>query len=345
MKRYTQALMTEISLFAAQVPSTSLVTIYVGGGTPSTWPDQLLLDTSDRIRNVVCTQLLTEVTIEVNPGSVLQHQPAFWRSIGINRLSIGVQYGDDEILAKLGRYQKMTDVYGLLSLASREFDNISVDLMLGLPGVERGDWQRFIAEVVLWPVTHVSMYCLTVYERTPLHEQVARGHVLLPDDDEVAAMYCWSADFLERHGFKRYEVSSFARTTYESRHNGIYWDRKPYKGCGVAACSFDGARRFRNNDDLEGYMTSVECSGDPIVFSEHLSHEEVRHEVIMLGLRRARGVSYHELTHTKTPDECDIINKKIEQFCQAELMSRVGDCLVLTNAGYIVEQRIAAELI
>lgn len=345
MERYAKALNAEITLFAHNAPELKLVTLYLGGGTPSTWPDELLLDTSARIRSVFCTELLTEVTLEANPGSVRCEQIALWRNVGVNRLSIGVQYCDEAILAALGRHQTMADVYKLLAMASREFDNISVDLMLGLPGVGRHAWQQFIAEVVTWPVTHVSVYCLTVYEHTQLFRDVQHERVVIPDQDEVAAMYCQSAEFLEKHGFRHYEVSNFARPGYESRHNRVYWERRAYKGFGVGACSFDGKRRLKNEEDLVRYITAVERGCDPVCFSELLTDDNVYLETVMLGLRRDSGIRYAELIHNKTPGQREIIDKKLKDFAEAGLVRRDGDHLMLTRAGFAVEQRIIAELV
>ena len=115
----------------------------------------------------------------------------------------------------------------------------------------------FVREVVTWPITHISLYCLMVHEHTPLYYNVERGEIKLPDDELIADLYCWSIEFLAMHGFMQYEVSNFARQGYESQHNTVYWDRKPYKGFGLGACSFDGSRRFMNEQNLMHYITDV----------------------------------------------------------------------------------------
>lgn len=344
MDRYYQALMTEVEFFAQQYPKSSIYTLYIGGGTPSTWPDRLLLDMSGKMRSVFCMDQLREMTIEVNPGTVRAEQVQLWRQCGINRLSIGVQYANSDILAALNRYQSLEEVYSLLAIASKEFKNISVDLMLGLPNVDKEGWYRFVREVVTWPITHISLYCLMVHEHTPLYYKVERGEVNLPDENVVADLYCWSVDFLARHGFMQYEVSNFALPGFESRHNTVYWNRMPYKGFGLGACSFDGAKRSMNEHNLMRYMTTIEQEGDPIVFTEQLDADDVRLEKIMLGLRRTMGIRYELLLEGLSTDKQQVVKAKVKKFCDAGLMRIDDDTIKLTTAGFVLEQEIIAEL-
>lgn len=344
MERYYHALIAEIGLFADKNKGCSLFTLYIGGGTPSTWPDNLLLDTSGKIISVFCTERLQEVTIEVNPGTVRREQLVLWRRCGINRLSIGVQYADPKVLALLNRFQSPQEVQELLFSASAEFDNISVDLMLGLPGVTDVYWKRFINEVVTWPITHISLYCLMVHEHTPLFYKVERGEISLPDERLVADLYCWSIEFLAMHGFMQYEVSNFARQGYESQHNTVYWDRKPYKGFGLGACSFDGNRRFMNEQNLLQYIQMLEQGKNPTMFFEQLSKDDVRLEKIMLGLRRSVGIRYELVTEGLSLDKRSEIESKVQQLCVSGLLQILDGVVKLTPAGFVVEQELIAEL-
>ncbi len=344
MERYYHALIAEIGLFADKNKGCSLSTLYIGGGTPSTWPDNLLLDTSGKIISVFCTERLQEVTIEVNPGTVRREQLVLWRRCGINRLSIGVQYADPEVLALLNRFQSPQEVQELLFSASAEFDNISVDLMLGLPGVTDVCWKRFINEVVTWPITHISLYCLMVHEHTPFFYKVERGEISLPDEELVADLYCWSIEFLAMHGFMQYEVSNFARQGYESQHNTVYWDRKPYKGFGLGACSFDGDRRFMNEQNLLQYIQMLEQGKNPTMFFEQLSKDDVRLEKIMLGLRRSVGIRYELVTEGLSSDKRSEIESKVQQLCASGLLQILDGVVKLTHAGFVVEQELIAEL-
>jgi oxygen-independent coproporphyrinogen-3 oxidase len=299
---------------------------------------------SGRIKSVFCTDVLEEVTLEVNPGTFSIDRLYMWRRCGINRLSIGVQYGDAKVLAALNRFQTRQEVVQLLVRASEEFDNISVDLMLGLPGVDRCGWESFVREVVSWPVKHISLYCLMVHEHTPLYYKVKCGDLLLPDEDLVADLYGWSIEFLAQHGFVQYEVSNFARQGYESRHNTVYWDRRPYKGFGLGACSFDGRSRFMNEQNLIRYMGKVEQKSDPTIFSELLGADDVRLETIMLGLRRKKGVCYSYILEGLSLERRSILEEKVQCFRDANLLVLDDGYVQLTSAGLLVEQEIIAEL-
>jgi Coproporphyrinogen III oxidase and related Fe-S oxidoreductases len=344
MERYHQALMSEIDVFAKQHAGCSLYTLYIGGGTPSTWPDRLLLDMSGKIRSGFCLDQLQEVTIEVNPGTVRAEQVSLWRQCGINRLSIGVQYADPAVLAALNRFQSVKDVQYVLAIASKEFKNISVDIMLGLPGVDAESWYKFVSDVVTWPITHISLYCLMVHEHTPLYYKVECGDITLPDEGLVADLYCWSIEFLAKHGFMQYEVSNFARQGYESQHNTVYWDRKPYKGFGLGACSFDGSCRSMNEHNLMRYITVIEQGGATNVFMEQLSYEDGRLEKIMLGLRRTMGIRYELLMDGLSTSKQHAIKMKVQELSDAGLLRIDGDMLRLTTAGFVLEQKIIAEL-
>lgn len=345
MEQYHMALCNEISLFANLNAGNSISTIYFGGGTPSTYPAHLLLDISGRIREVFNCDMLGEVTIEVNPGTVSEGLIDSWVDAGINRLSVGVQYGDDVILSKLNRHQKMADVYKLFKQAEQKIQNISVDVMLGLPGVDRHQWKNFMAEVVKWPIQHISLYCLMVHENTPLYFEVERKKIQLPDDEFIGQLYCWSVDFLGKNGFFQYEVSNFARQGYESKHNSVYWDRKPYKGFGLGACSFDGMRRFTNESNLTRYCLATQQGTEPVAFAEELTVEQIRMEKIMLGLRRIMGIHYQILLEGVSPDRHRIIVEKINQMCAIGLLEQDDFVVRMTPAGFIVEQQIIAQLV
>jgi oxygen-independent coproporphyrinogen-3 oxidase len=299
---------------------------------------------SGRIRNVFCVDQLQEVTIEVNPGTVRAEQIPLWRQCGINRLSIGVQYADSAVLARLNRFQVVGDLYQLFAVASKEFSNISVDLMLGLPGVDAEGWRSFVREVVTWPIQHISLYCLMVHEFTPLYYKVERGETILPDEGVIADLYCWAIEFLAKHGFMQYEVSNFARQGFESQHNTVYWNRKPYKGFGLGACSFDGSIRSMNEHNLMSYIDRVELGQDPTVFSEQLSFEDIRLETLMLGLRRTMGIRYEQLMEGLAPNEQNKKKMKVEELRDAGLLRIDGGKVMLTPAGFVLEQKLIAEL-
>lgn len=345
MERYHAALTKEIKNFGAQYQhKLPLDTIYFGGGTPSTYPDHLLLDMFGILKEYFIFDENTEITLEVNPGTVRFEQLALWKGLGINRISIGVQSLNDSVLHKLNRLQKATDVYSLLEKAPDYFDNISVDVILGLPGVNKIEWEELLAKIVTWKITHLSMYILEIHDSTPLYFNVKSKKVTLPCDDEVVNTYHWSRDFLANHGFTQYEVSSFARNGKMSRHNTTYWERKPYRGFGLGACSFDGHTRLQNEKNLTKYLESIENDTYQPIFSETITQDQVYAEKIMLGLRRMEGVCWKDISQHLSDEQKEKLIETITAFQEKKLITEKNGILQLTPAGLVVENEIITRL-
>ncbi len=345
MDRYHAALMKEMLLYAQQSPSKqALDTVFMGGGTPSTWPDNLLLDMFGTLRNVFLLSENAEISIEVNPGTVRPEQLLLWKSIGINRLSIGVQSLKDSVLNNLNRKQSSADVFWVIEQASKSFANISIDLILGLPGVSEQDWKELLQQVVTWPIVHVSIYFLTVHEETPLYYRVKKNEVSLTPDDAMVDLYQWSVDFLQQHGLLQYEISNFAREGFQSRHNSVYWDRKPYKGIGLGACSFDGNSRSQNQKQLMKYMNDIDAGNEVTIFSETLTSNQAFLERVMLGLRRSQGLDLLDLMKDLNEAQQQIMNESIAMLQEHNFLKNNNNRIILTPAGLAVQNDIAARL-
>ena len=345
MDQYHNALIAEIKKFGANFEGKLPIdTIYMGGGTPSTYPDHLLLDTFGILNNVFDFDATCEITIEVNPGTVRKEQVKLWREMGINRLSIGVQSIKDQVLQKLNRHQSAAQVREVLDFASMHFDNLSVDFILGLPDVSFKEWQELLQAAVQWPIKHMSVYFLMVHEDTPLYFGVKKKTISLPCDDEVVNAYYWTVDFLAMHGFEQYEISNFAKPGYQSKHNSMYWDRKPYKAFGIGACEFDGTSRYQNQKNLKVYMESIEQGKEVTVFSETLTPEQVYLEKIMLGLRRAQGVTLQVLGEGLTSSQKEYIAAKVEWLKENDFIAQKDEALILTPKGLAVENDIVVKL-
>lgn len=344
-ERYHRALCAEIETgmqqFGRKLP---LDTIYLGGGTPSTYPDDLLLDMFGILRKSCEINQETEITIEVNPGTVRQEQMGLWKTLGINRISIGVQSLNTRVLHSLNRRQSIEDVAFVVHHASKSCDRVSVDLIIGLPGVTEDEWKELVNTVLQWPIAHVSIYFLTVHENTLLYFRVKQKTVSLPCDNAVVDMYMWTVEKMREHGFNQYEISNFAKPGYESRHNRTYWQRKPYKGFGLGACSFDGQSRTQNDKNFMKYMESLEKAQDVTVFSETLTQEDVRLERIMLAIRTMHGLSHGELVEGLTEPKRREIDATIGMLQEHKFLIMREDRLVLTPAGLAVEHDIASRL-
>ena len=345
MAQYHKALCDEINFFAQHNNTKDTIkTIFIGGGTPSTYPDELLLDMSGTIRRTFNVASDAEFTIEVNPGTVRMEQLAIWKQAGINRLSIGVQSLNDKALHKLNRHQSAESVYFLLDQASKHFENISVDIMLGLPNVNKQDWSDLINKLVTWPIKHVSMYFLTVHENTMLYRGIVEGKVQLPLDDLVVDQYYWTTEKLKEAGVEQYEVSSFARPGFASVHNQAYWDRVPYRAFGVGGCSFDGVRRYQNEKNLLKYLKLVSSSCSAINFAEQLDSKQAWLEKLMLGMRRSKGVLLSDLTKYLTKAEVLRFNDQLNLLEKAQFLQIKDGSLHLTPKGLSVENEIVVQL-
>ena len=343
MEQYHMALCKELEMFSdSYAADKNLETIYIGGGTPSLYPNILVLDMFGKIRSSFNFEKSSEVTIEVNPGTVQKEQLSLWKELGVNRLSIGVQSLNDNVLKKLNRLQTAKDVFNLLQDAPKFYNNISIDLILGLPGVSKKEWENLLKEVITWPIKHISVYFLTVHEDTPLFFKIKTKQLSELEEDLIVEQYKNTVDFLDKNGFEQYELSNFAKKGFESKHNQVYWDRKPYKGFGLGASSFNGQSRFVNEKNLISYLKKIEQGVDLTSFSEKLTKKQVFLEKLMLGLRQRKGLSIIDL-------ENELINKKtffekIRLLEEKGLIKKRNDKLYLTLDGLSVENEIILQL-
>jgi oxygen-independent coproporphyrinogen-3 oxidase len=341
MDRYHAALMKEINEYAAMMPANQRIdTIFFGGGTPSTYPNHLLLDTSAILKKLFAIEDGAEITIEVNPGTVKPGQLEVWKRCGINRLSIGVQSLNDTVLHNLNRHQSAADVIKLITEAKEIIPNISIDLIIGLPGISPDEWKQLVQTVSAWPIMHISIYFLTIHEGTALYFRVKKNDVTLPVDEVTVDLYIWTVEYLRAMGFEQYEISNFGRSGFRARHNAVYWARDPYKGFGVGACSFDGHSRYQNNKNLFAYLSGMENGTSIVDFVELLTQEQVCLETIMLGLRQAHGLAMETIFETANETERVRLHGVIEEMERAGYVTRQDERLKLTPLGLAVENEI-----
>lgn len=326
-------------------------TIYFGGGTPSLYPLDKLAALFTLLHNSFTISPTAEITLEVNPGNIDDTTLKAWQACGINRLSVGVQVLDDAVLAGLNRHQKASDVAQLMALAPRFITNLSIDLIMGLPGVSNDTWHRTLRQAVAWPINHISIYFLTVHEQTPLFFKVKAKKAHLLEDEEMVKLYFETITFLESHGFQQYEISNFARPGYESRHNQAYWNRKPYKGFGIGAASFDGLLRTRNEANLHHYLAWWHQALTPppnqrsSASQELLTPEQEVMEIIMLGLRQRAGLDLASLALRLQPLHYDKLLEQIDYAEKEHLVVRAHGRVYLTRAGMALEHEVTERLV
>ncbi len=268
-------------------PREPVVTSYVGGGTPSVLPREVLLALLDGLRDSYDLESAKEITIEANPDDV---DPGFMRVLreaGVSRLSLGVQSFSDEELRFLGRRHDAAQARAALWAAmDAGFASVSVDLMYGFRGQRRDRWLKTLEEAISWGPGHLSCYQLSVEPGTPL----ARAGLTATPEGKEYAFFVLTSRRLTDAGYRHYEVSNFALPGHESQHNLGYWRHLPYRGLGPSAHSFDGARRWWNTASVPGYIERLECGESPVGGEETLTEDQVLMERLMLGFRTSEGV-------------------------------------------------------
>ncbi len=302
-------------------------TVFIGGGTPST-ADSFYYE---RILSIIPTRDDAEITIEVNPGTITAEYLAELLKIGVNRLSTGVQSFNNETLKLLNRPHSAEEAVGAVGLAKSEgFDNISIDLMYGLPGQNFNEWVKTLYKALELDIQHISTYGLKIEDGTEFARNTPSN---LPDEDENADMYLKTIEILTANGFNHYEISNFCKPGYESRHNLAYWDNREYFGFGVAAHGYIERVRYINKETLEDYIAN------PLVKAseKELSESKIIEEQIFLGLRQLKGI---DISGFKGKYD-SIINK----YSSMGLMKRENNMLMLTPQGILVSNNILAEFI
>jgi oxygen-independent coproporphyrinogen-3 oxidase len=318
-------------------------TVYIGGGTPSLWGVKRIDGLMKQLRKNFQISPNAEITMEANPDSVTPKSLEKWRKSGINRISIGVQTTNDELLKTLGRPHTAQQAADAAVEASRAgFDNISVDLLFGLPGQTQEQWQQTLRTAVGWPVTHISCYALKVEENTPLHR--SWGSTPCIDDEAAADQYLLAVEYLEQHGYLQYEISNFSKPSRQSRHNLKYWRLEPYLGFGASAHSDFGNLRYANTSDIHAYIKGIAEGETVITENERMEPHDRAREYIMLGLRTAHGVNEEEYVkrfHSSFDRPLTLLSKWEPYGLTASENGRWR----LTPKGFLVSNRLILELL
>ncbi len=297
VEEFTQALLGELDLrFAGATPDSWIVdTLYLGGGTPSRLGAEGMATLIDGLRRRLSLVDDAEVTIEANPDDVTLESARAWRETGINRLSLGAQSFDVRALSWMHRVHTSDQIGAAFDAVRRAgIENISVDLIFALPAALGRDWADDLRRTIAMAPSHVSLYGLTVHERTPLARWRDRGDVNEAPEETYAEEFMLAHAMLTEAGFDHYEVSSYARRDARSRHNASYWSGRPWAGVGPAAHEFDGLRRRWNVGPYAQWLDLVRRGRDPMEGQEILSRENREAERVYLGLRTSSGMAVSE---------------------------------------------------
>ncbi|MCD8375622.1 MAG: radical SAM family heme chaperone HemW [Oscillospiraceae bacterium] len=344
MEDYRRALEAHLAEAAPQAAHFSVDTVYFGGGTPSFFGVENLAALLKGIKKKYPVSRDAEITLEANPDSVEPKSLKQLRRAGFNRLSLGMQSADNGQLAALGRPHTFEQTHlAVLSARRAGFENLSLDLMYGLPGQDMASWQDTVEQALALAPQHLSAYGLKVEPGTPLARQVEQGEAL-PDDDEQAAFYLWAVRHLEQAGFEQYEISNFARPGLASRHNLKYWLLEPYMGFGPGAHSDFGGHRYSYIRDLEGYIQGVLQGGRLVDEDDPIPDRERSSEYLMLGLRTAGGIDLNHYQREYRMRAAPIVARLEDFRAQGWAAEREGRWR-LTPEGFLLSNQIIGQLL
>lgn len=350
LEGYHSLLLKELQLVAAEAAvGQPLDSIYFGGGTPSLLPPQHVALLVEKAAALFSLSAETEITLEANPGTIDPERLQAFRRAGVNRLSLGVQTFDDNLLGGLGRVHDADQArraFGDARLAG--FDNIGIDLIHALPNQTLLQWQTELQEAIRLSPEHISVYGLAVEEGTSFSLRYPEDSPDLPDDDRSAEMFETADSVLPAAGYQHYEIANYAKPGYRSRHNSGYWRRDGYLGLGVAAHSFmrDGyGLRFSNHDNLEDYSRELAGGRLPRQDRHVLAREDAMAEFIFLGLRLSEGVLPKSFELEFGVSLQNVYGAEIDGLLRNGLLRLEQDALCLTRRGMLLSNQVFARFL
>lgn len=332
VEQYIQEVRKEMEQY--DISDFNVTTIYIGGGTPSVIDEkyikQLLEAWQEKLKNNETKFEEMEITIEINPGTITKQKLEQYKRSGVNRISMGLQSTNDSLLQQIGRihnYQEFLHAYELVGETG--FDNINLDIMIGLPNQTIQDVKKTLAEIQRLNPSHVSVYSLMVEEHTKMEQLIATGELDLPEEEQERQMYWYVKNTLELNGYRHYEISNFAKPGKESKHNLNCWEQKEYIGLGAAAHSYLNGVRFANATFTE--MGSWDYTAKQVL--EKQSLEDKRKEFMLLGLRKIQGVRIQKFKEKFVDNPIFLFREEIEKLVREQLLVVDGDWIRLTSLG------------
>ena len=344
IRDYVEALITEMQSYLPQ--RRHLSSVYYGGGTPSYLPVEELVKVMNYIKAHFLISTQTEITLELNPGTVGVEDLILLKEAGFNRLSIGLQAAQDRLLESIGRIHTWSEFNDVFELA-REigFTNLGVDLIFGLPDQSLADWEETLRKVVALNPEHISAYGLQLESGTKLAELVSDGILKLPTEDEVVAMMRLAMSYLPSQGYEQYEISNYARSGFSSVHNLGYWCGRDYLGFGSGAHSTIYGERRANLKDAQEYISLLKGNNSVVATRENIGPDIAVVENIMLGLRLRSGINLEKLKTKYGIDLLTLAADEVHRF-EADGLLRVRDGqMILTDDGILLSNRVIGDLI
>ncbi len=346
-RRYVAALIEEIGRARFKDPlMRSVDTIYLGGGTPTTLSIDQLAAILDSCHKTFDVAMDAEITCEANPGSIDLDYLKDLRTAGINRLSFGVQSFDDGELQMIGRTHSSDEAREAVRMARQAgFQNVSIDLIAGLPEQTMATWRRNLDEAFSLEPDHISVYMLELYKDAPLLHRVERGELRAIDEELTVEMYFALKDKAEMRGFDHYEISNWALSGAESRHNLKYWTGAPYMAFGVSAAGYDGKSRWSNTRNIHEYLDKIERGQSAVVENTLLDDDDSQSESIFLKLRLKGGVDLSEHQLRFGVDVRSRYSEEIDRLLDAGLIEFDRDRMRISRKGLVLANEVFAAFV
>lgn len=342
-KELVQALLKEIKTRSVELAKFQINTLYLGGGTPSLFEEDELDSIFSAIKSHYHLNSAAEISIETNPDDITPDYTNQLLNLGINRISIGVQSFFDEDLKWMNRAHTAKQSTMAIEIVKRAgFENISIDLMYGLPGLTQKRWQDNLLKLQKFEIPHFSAYSLTLEERTSLHHLVQNKKILIPEDDETICQMGHLLDFCEVNNYEAYEISNFCKNGFRSKHNSSYWEGIPYLGFGPSAHSYIDSKRSWNVSNNNEYIKALETDA-PYSSFEKLSTTEHYNEYIMLQLRRIEGLDLNYIA-IHFPDFLSTVESVLQKQIALKNIHQVNARYCLTRQGKTLADFVSSEL-
>lgn len=331
---YVEATIQEMALMKERYPEKEVTTFYIGGGTPTTLSEKQLDRLFTGIQNYYPIDSVTEFTVEANPESVSLEKFKVMRDHGVNRISMGVQSFNNDLLKKIGRIHTSEQVYRCVDDAHEAgFENISIDLIFRLPNQTYEDFEDSLKKALELDLPHYSIYSLILENKTIFYNLMRQGKLPLPSEDEEADMYELAIQTMEAAGRKQYEISNYSKPGFESQHNLTYWNNDSYFGFGAGSHGYIDGSRYINHGPIQHYLAPLKKKESPIIYQNTLTTREKIEEEMILGMRRMKGIQRSHFKQKYKLEIEDLYGDVLEKLLKEELIEIQEDHIRLTHQG------------
>ncbi|MCL6571590.1 MAG: radical SAM family heme chaperone HemW [Bacillus sp. (in: Bacteria)] len=338
---YLQALDQEMKMTIEQYPTDRLETIFVGGGTPTSLNEQQLYKFCESINKRLPKSDKLEFTFEANPGDLTKEKLQILKDAGVNRISLGVQTFNEELLKKIGRVHKEKDVYQTIENAKAlGFKNISIDLMFSLPEQTIADLNETLTKAFSLDIAHYSAYSLIIEPKTVFYNLLKKGKLATNGEDIEATMYELLMEEMDKHGFRQYEISNFSKPGFESRHNLTYWNNESYYGFGAGAHGYISGARRANIGPVKRYIDQINSGVLPIFEEHQVTITEQIEEEMFLGLRKIAGVSVAHFISKFNQDPLNLFKNEIADLIAKQWLEVDKNHIFLTKKGRLLGNEV-----